>query len=209
MRRNGTKIPRTTDKDIFLIFGLGATGITGTGLFQMLRANYSSVPWWAWPIVGLLPLAFFCMFLVGLIFLAYCAQHVELDRHELRLCLGPVVLRRIPAVSVRTIGYGEIDTSETDSRFGGLLMVSTRTPEELTEEGKRLLDKRKSLRRNFSNRGMNADRWDTRLQACFEHRMLWALAGFGKDIALGYTLERAMILKKNLPTAVFCVKRQS
>ncbi len=127
-------------------------------LFSVISVDsFSSVPPVIMPFVVLFFTAYFgallWFFLVGLT----AFQTIELNRDEIRLRLGPLVLKRIPTDTIKTVGvcalYSKNSRTVPDMRC---LVLSDKSPEELNEKGQKRL-KNKKLRNLMQNEGVAAE----------------------------------------------------
>ncbi|MGM9640299.1 MAG: hypothetical protein ACI3V3_02925 [Faecousia sp.] len=137
----GISLFRAANLGNILPFSVIVMGFTGFVLLRALSVSYSGVPWFAWPIVGFVLGGFVFMFLAGFGTLLFCTQRVEIGSDEIVVRLGPLVFRRMQALSVHTIGFGEIASGKGNPTFDGFLILSSRTPDEVEAAGRRILEK--------------------------------------------------------------------
>lgn len=103
------RFPRMRYWPIGIAFFCFILAFLGVGVWAMSGGFTEwKLPFWEYePPMGIF---LFCFLFVwysipvwGLFHMSQAFQTVRLDRQELRLCVGPVVLRRIPCRSIRTV----------------------------------------------------------------------------------------------------------
>lgn len=69
------------------------------------------------------PILWFSIPVFAMFHMRWALQTIRLDRQELRVCLGPIILRRIPCRQIRTVVRAE--EREGDLENGGMLILCT------------------------------------------------------------------------------------
>ena len=135
------RFPRYQEKGYGLI-------MAGFGLFMAVHAAKSMFPLdlGDGPLFLKIVITLFlaCWYGFLLVFILYGLRSVhtiEIDDLEIRVCLGKLVLRRIPLEQVKTVGIS-VQYSKTDIAYPELVL-SRYTPDELEEKGKRYFKKRR------------------------------------------------------------------
>ena len=191
-----TRIPRVKEKAYYLLFSTVALFMGISVGKNILPASYDNVPVVILPfLVAFIGVWFgfvIYMFLYGLSAL----QTLEMDRDEIRIRMGPLVIRRIPTDRIKTVGlYVTFNRANTEpSMF--MLALSLRTPEELNEKGQRKL-RNSQIKKRMLRAGIIPEGKYAGAKACLFERfpglMLWV-----ED-----SEEARQLLKQNLTTTVF------
>lgn len=136
------KLSRITQKHLFLLFSAAALFIAFSTGRLLLNTSFSSIPSVILPFL-IVFMAVYWGSLVWMFFLGLTAlQTVELERDELRILIGPVVLKRISTDSIKTVGRNAMYGRNHSSPTMLFLVLSDKSPEELNERGtKRLKNK--------------------------------------------------------------------
>ena len=136
------RFPRVKNKGYFLLFSVMAlimALLPGDDLFHFSWGNTPEF-------MKVFIVTFLCLWYGFLVFLFLFGltgfQSVELSQDEIRICMGPLVLRRIPTVRIKTVGQGVVYGKRSRSPQLFLLILSSKTTETLNEKGmKRLKNK--------------------------------------------------------------------
>lgn len=200
----GISVPRAGAQRMLRFHGLAFCGLPAFVLVQLVSVDYSGVPWQVWPFIGLIFGGFIWFFLLGAAMALFCLERIELDRMELRVCLGPVVLCRRPVRSIRTVCYGEIGFGRGNPTYEGFVLLSTSTRRNIEEEGRRILARKPSARRSILSQGMALDNMFSWSQVRIERRITRLLFGLEQDILMGYDHEHLQAILPYLTNAQNC-----
>lgn len=136
------KLPRVIHKEGILAFGGFALAMMFAVLYHLCDLSFETTPLYGIVISCMILLSWFCftgyMTMYGLTAL----QTIEIDRDEIRICIGRFVLRRIKTDSVKTVGIGAARSKY--KRYGLYhgtiyLALSKDTVDELNKKGKHCL----------------------------------------------------------------------
>ena len=199
------KLPRVVNKGFYLAFA----GFAGCMLVMAVKGlwdtSFEDTPPWAMVLsITFLATWFFIVarfVLSGLVAL----ETIELERDEIRVCLGPIVLRRIHAEQVKTVGIGVIRSKDKDQYglYKGTvyLVLSKHSPETLNDKGKRFLHSSETARlmQVFPVKldGFYAAAKAYLLNHVF-HSLLW----------VEYTYEMEKALRTHITTAIFLLNER-
>lgn len=192
------KMPRVNSKSHFLLFGAFAVF---AGVFvgkDILPASYDNVPAVILPFLIAFLVAWFGFILFAFFHGLTALQTVSMNRDEIRVCIGPVVVRRITTDRIKTVGlsveFGRGDVSP--SMF--YLVLSGKLPEELNEKGIRKLNKSYHCQK-MGRAGVAPDGKYAAAKAYLFDNYL------GAALWIEDSEEARQMLKKNLTTAVFLI----
>ena len=119
---------------------------------------------------------------------------IEIDNIEIRVCLGRLVLRRIPLEQIKTVGLSALYSRSSIIFLE--LVLSSYDLDELAERGQKYLNKR-SVRKWMSEAGISLQDPHAAAKAClFESRKAVVLK-------MERTMEAESILRLHLHSAVF------
>lgn len=124
------------------------------------------------------------------------AQRIELTRQELRVKIGPLVLRRIPTEKIRTVSVSCQSGVNWLEKDRVCLVLSDKTPERLDELGYWVLENPK-VRHNMSSAGIPVDGKYAAARAYLYARMCFC------TLWLDATPEVRTALEEMLPDALF------
>lgn len=193
------RIPRVLQKSYyFTCVAVGLFMLFGAGKV-VFSASYENIP---------LPVAVFLGIFLAIWFGGVCflvlyygitaLETIELDRDEIRVCIGRFVLRRIPVGSIKTVGLSVL-YGKGDHVLEVLLVLSPKTPEELSIKGRRRLEKA-HVRRRMLREGIDPEGDHAAAKAyLFGHFMRAALWIQNSEQAQA-------ALRTYLPNAVFICK---
>ena len=128
--------------------------------------------------------------------LGLCALHtIEMDRNEIRVCMGSVVLRRIPKEQIKTVGVSVLFGRGNKNPNMVLLVLSSKTVEELNEKGKKRLEKSFVAERMFQMGVLPEGNYAGARAYLFEHFV-------GAPLWLEDSVEAREMLRKYFTTTV-------
>lgn len=141
-------IPRARSRSRFLKTLLIALLFFPPGIKMMVfDTSYKGVPVFVMPILLVIVVGWISAFLWMLLFGLTGLHSVQIDHEELKLCLGPLVLKRIPTDRIKTVGLCAVSAGKTWSIDTYFLVLSEKPPEELNEKGKKALKSKNVLKR--------------------------------------------------------------
>ncbi len=193
-----TRIPRVTEKPYYLLFSAVALFMGISAGKNILPASYDNVPMVILPFLFAFIGVWFGFVIYMFLFGLSALQTLEMDRDEIRVRMGPVVIRRIPTDRIKTVGLNVMFNRANTEPSVFLLALSSRTPEELNEKGLRKLQK-PQIKKRMLRAGVIPEGKYAGAKACLFERfpglMLWV-----ED-----SEEARRLLKKNLTTTVFLI----
>lgn len=134
------QFPRFRRQGFFLIFCAGALFMFINAAKRLFPLEFGSTPPVMRVIVTLFLVVWFCLVGSFVLFGLAGLHAVRIGRGEIQVCLGKLVLRRIHAEQVKTVGIGFMATGRGANTTGlDLLVLSERTAEELNEKGQKFL----------------------------------------------------------------------
>lgn len=196
------RFPRMIAKGQMMAFGAGGLFMLVAVVIMLMDTSFDSTPPAA--------IVFCCVFLavwfalVG--FMASFAikplETVEIDGHEIRICLGRLVLRRIPTDKIRTVGIVGFKV-----RVNGLylqpvqsiVVLSFKSPQEMEKKGTKALLGRDGLSVQTMLREIGQDRNDAyrTARAYLQQKNLF------NPLWLEWNDEAVAQLRRCLPCATF------
>lgn len=192
------RFPRYREK------GFGLIG-SAFGLFMLIQAASRMFPMdlGDGPLLSKLFIILFLSCWYGFLFLFILlglrSMHtIEIDNMEIRVCLGRLVLRRIPLEQVRTVGIS-VQYSKTDICYPELVL-SRYAPDELEERGRKYLKKRR-VRRGMLRVGVPCQGPYSAARACLFDSYRAVL------LRMELTAEAESILRLHLRSVTFLTDR--
>ncbi len=196
------RLPRLAEKENYLAFAGGAVMMLLVAGNNLLDLSFEGTPPWAM----VLCVGFFAAWFGVVIWFAsfgiVALQDVEIDRDEIRVCLGPVVLRRIPLSEVKTVGVSSAMQNKNRD-FNGrrtemFLVLSGCTADELNEKGRRLLNSSRTVKLS-QDMSVTLKGPYAAAQAYLLHHMLGSL------LWVHHTPEMEAALRNRLNTTLFLI----
>ena len=136
------RFPRTTNKGQMFSFGAVGLFMVTAAAVLLLSTSFAETP----PIVLVFCGVFLAAWFAFAGFMASFAvrplETVEIDRQEIRICLGKWVLRRIPTNKIKTVGLAAFQVRVNgDYPFmpQKMLVLSYKTPEQMEKKGLKTL----------------------------------------------------------------------
>lgn len=135
------QFPRILKKDHFLVFGIGALFMLVGAAIKLFPQDFGSTPMAVRVYITLFMMVWFGL-IASFVLFGFTALHtVRIGHGEIHVCLGNLILRRIPAERVKTVGVGMVAFGRYRNRYvQHLLVLNARTAEELDKKGVKLLD---------------------------------------------------------------------
>ena len=189
--------PRVRNRAPFVSFLIAALGFIFIGINDLvLNTSYDNVPSVILPFVIL----FVCAWIGFAVYAAFYGlsglQTIKIDREEIRICLGPLVIKKIPTERIKSVSVSHMFDKTRPVFF---LVLSKYTAEELNPKGEKLL-KRKQFTSFMFQSGIPAEgRYAGAKAYLFKntlHSILW----------IEDTDEVRAILRKYLHGTVFLCK---
>ena len=136
------RFPRMTCKGQMLSFGaVGLFMMTAAGV-SLLNTSFKETPPLALVFCSVLLAAWFGFAGLMASFTIKPFETVEIDSQEIRICLGTLVLRRIPTYKIKTVGLaGYLVKVNGGYPFilQRMLVLSYKTPEQMEKKGQKAL----------------------------------------------------------------------
>lgn len=193
------RLPRLVQKDHYFILAGGAVMMLLMAGCSLWDLSFETTPPWAIALCVVFLSVWFGVIGWFASFGIVALQSVEIDRDEIRVCLGPVVLRRIPIEAIRTVGIGVMQNKDRHSHGYStevFLVLSRYAADELNEKGRRFLHSSRTERLSqdapVTPKGPYAAAKAYLLRYIFRN-LLW----------VHYTSEMEAALRKRLNTALF------
>lgn len=137
------RFPRIIQKDGYLMFAGFAVFMMILAANSLMDTSFGNTPPWAIVLCVVFLIAWFGVIGWFALFGLVALQTVEIDRDEIRVCLGSVVLRRISANEVKTVGIGAARGKRKNvyGLYNGevFLVLSGCSTDKLNEKGRRFL----------------------------------------------------------------------
>ena len=199
------KLPRVVNKGFHLAFAGFAGFMMVIAANGLLNTSFDTTPPWAMIIC----IAFLATWFGVVGWFAFSGlvalQTIELDRGEIRVRLGSIVLRRIHAEQVKTVGIGAL-SNKNKNRYGlyngtVYLVLSEHSPETLNEKGKRFLHSNETAKlMQFS---------PVKLDGFYAAAKAYLLNHIFRSLLwVEYTHEMETALRTHLTTAIFLLNER-
>lgn len=188
------RIPRYRGKGYGLMFPLFAVFMMVLAASKMLPLDLGDGPLYSKIFVVAFIFCWYGLLAVYALHGLSWLQTLEIDREEIRVCLGRFIVRRIPIRQIRSVGmsvqYGKHHISIWE------LVLSEEDRHTLNQRGEKYL-KRWSVRKWMKAAGVSAEGRDAAARAClFQSRK-------GILLRAEWTEEAEAILRRYLPDSAF------
>ena len=209
MNNTTIRIPAAQSRGYFLFYGAGFTALSCVALTMLFTTGFFNAPFFAWlfmlPVLCPILLVFGLFLLLGIGMLLYCVESIELSAGEIRLMVGPITLKKVPAAEIVTVGYTEVRYGRGTNSFVPMLMLSQLPAEQLIGRGE------VALRKNYAVKRLYADSPMSHQQKCicayFQQMPLpLFMMGFGKNIALGYSSAQLAAVRPYILKATYFIE---
>ena len=160
------KFPRYRPKIYGIGFAAFALFMMIAGAKSMFPLNLGTAPVWAKVIVVSFLLCWYGGLLLFIGFSTRWLQNIEVDGSEIRICLGRLILRRIPLETIKTAGISAMISKHGISTLE--LVLSEQNYYTLSERGEKYL-KRKAIRRWMHKAGVSDQGAEAAARICLFH----------------------------------------
>lgn len=191
-------------KEEWMLHGVGFTGLASFVLWKMANVEYGDPPLIAMLVVVLVACGFLFFLVTGLSMLALCAGRIVMDREEVTLRLGPLVLKRIPTGEIRTVAFAHASFGSHRRTIDvPMLVLSTEDAQRLVERGERVTRCGGDWNRRFRSMGFDADSRKVCVYAALCEAVVSYLLSGKKGLLVGYSRYRAELLRNHFSGAEF------
>lgn len=193
-------------KDVWMIHGMGFAGLGALVLWKMATAEYGDTPFFAMLFVFAISCCFLIFLAVGLSMLALCAGKIVIDREEIKLCVGQLILKRIPVGEIRTVAFGYASFGRYSRTIDvPMLILSAEDAEQLVEKGSRIIRRKSSLRQQLRSMGFDPDSRKSCAYVALCEKIVAYLLPWKKGMLMGFSVQRTELLRRHLPGSEFLV----
>lgn len=196
------RFPRMTSRGQMMLFGAFGLFMLFAVAARLMDLSFESTP----PVA----IVFCCVFLAAwFAFVAFMVsftikplETIEIDRQEIRICLGRLVLRRIPTHKIQTVGLATFQVKMNGSypfMPQRILVLSYKTPQQMEKKGLKALVRVGHPSIQEALRDIGQDRYDAYRPA----RAYLQDKNLLNPIWLELSAEAAAELRRCLPHATF------
>ena len=191
-------------KDVWMIHGAGFAGLGAVVLWKMATAEYGDTPFFAMLFVFAFSCCFLIFLAVGLSMLALCAGRIVIDREEVKLCIGKLILKRIPTGEIRTVAFGYASFGRYSRTIDvPMLILSAEDAEQLVEKGSRIIRRKSNWRRQLQNMGLDPDSQNSCAYVALCEKVVAYLLPWKKGLLMSFSVQRTELLRRHLSGASF------
>ena len=191
-------------KEEWTIHGLGFTGLASFVLWRLTTVEYGDPPLIAMLVVALIVCGFLFFLVTGLSMLALCAGKIVVDREEITLRLGSLVLKRIPTGEIRTVAFAHASFGRHRRTVDvPMLVLSTEDAQRLMERGERVIRRGGDWNGRFRSMGFASDSRKVCVYAALCEAVVSYLLPGKKGLLIGYSRYRTELLRRYFAGAEF------
>ena len=204
----GIGLSAAVKKDDWLECGVVFIGLPVAVFSLLLSASYENLStpeiYIVFPILAAVIAGFLYFLYHGVCFLLHCAARVEITADAVSLKVGKITLRKLPVDQILTVGFMEQGFGRRGkSVYIPQLVMSTETPEDVCQSGKRRIANNRAIRDRLRLRKIAQSSKKAAGYAHFERCSPTLWQGRNPYILLEYSTERACALRTYLHSAEF------
>ena len=192
------KFSKYRDKGFGLLFSAFAAGMAIFAATKMFPLDLGDGPLWSKLFVIVFMICWYGLLVAFVLFGLSTMQDIEIDTREIRVCMGKLVVRRIPLEKVKTVGMSVEYSSKGNQITNWMLVLSEKDRYELEEKGQKYF-RRRGVRNRMAKAGVSTEEpYGAARAFLFESRK-------GELLRMEWTEEKETILRQRLYSATLLI----